>query len=181
MSPKQFCHLEKSLSGNKPILTCGGYRMKKIALATTVAVSMLLATSLQANQADKGKGIKACDQSPKMMRAAKKSCNMVDNLWKLDLTPKQTEQLLDILIKNHSEEPNIADAFTKEYFDKAKFSQIMKQKREARIDRQAAIISEAYPILTIEQREVFVESLNKNKKQCNTKGKQGDKGCNGRR
>lgn len=158
--------------------------MKKIAFtATMLAASMLLTTSLQANQAKMGKSYGACDQSPKTTcdgKKSKKSKNMVDNLWKLDLTPKQTEQLLDILIKHRQTQPSIADAFSQESFDKEKFVQIMQQKREANINRQAAIISEAYPILTIEQREAFVNSLNKNKKQCNTKGKQGDKGCNGR-
>jgi len=97
-------------------------------------------------------------------KKSKKSKSLVDNLWKLNLTPTQTQPLLDILTKYSSDQQQISDAFSQDSFDKEKFVQSMKQKREANIDRQADIISKAYAILTIEQREAFVDSLNKNKK-----------------
>jgi len=142
--------------------------MKKIAsIATMIAASMALAASLQANEGSKASNYNSCEQTPKSIysnKKRKKSKNLVDNLWKPNLTPTQTQQLLDILIKHSSDQQQISDAFSQESFDKEKFVQILKQKREVNLIRQADIISKAYAILTIEKREAFVDGLNKSKR-----------------
>gem|GEM_PF-3040119 len=154
--------------------------MKKITLtAAIIAASLLLTIPLQASEKSKGKYCNSYEQTSRSI--SKKSKNLVHNLWKLNLTPTQTQQLLDILTKYSYDQQQISDTFSQDSFDKEKFAQIMKQKKEAEIIRQANIISEFYEVLTIEQREVFITNLNKkSKKQYRTKGEQGDKGCNGR-
>jgi len=148
--------------------------VKKVTLtAAIIAASMLLTTPLQASERSKGKYYNSYEQTHRNI--SKKSKSLVDNLLKLNLTPTQTQQLLDILTKYSYNQQQISDAFSQDSFDKEKFIQIMKQKKDAEIIRQANIINDAYEILTSEQKEAFIASLNrKSKKQCSTRGKKND-------
>ncbi|WP_072680038.1 Spy/CpxP family protein refolding chaperone [Arcobacter sp. LA11] len=76
-------------------------------------------------------------------------------LKKLNLTPEQTKQIQTIkkdMMKNKIT-PDVA--FTKDGFNKAKFIEIMKQKRENMIESKAEMIDRVYKILTPKQKEQF--------------------------
>lgn len=162
--------------------------MKKLATAA-LATSLVLAASALAYDGKKGKS--QCYEKSKQCKSfsKKSSCtkakgnkgnSLINNLWTLDLTPQQSEQLLDIMIKHNKPKQSIADAFTQNSFDKKKYLKIMKQNREYKIQYQANVLSDAYSVLTDNQKKRYLNSLQSN--QCNlNKGKKGDKRCNGRR
>lgn len=76
-------------------------------------------------------------------------------LRQLNLTAEQTQQIRDIkkdLMKNRVT-PDVA--FTKNSFDKAKFIEIMKQKRDNKIEAKAEMMDRVYKVLTPKQKEQF--------------------------
>ena len=76
-------------------------------------------------------------------------------LSKLNLTAEQKTEIAKIkkeMIQNKVT-PDVA--FTKDGFDKAKFIEIMKQKRENMIESKAEMIDRVYKVLTPKQKEQF--------------------------
>ncbi len=76
-------------------------------------------------------------------------------LRQLNLTAEQTQQIRDIkqdLMKNRVT-PDVA--FTNNSFDKAKFIEIMRQKRDNKIEAKAEMIDRVYKVLTPSQKEQF--------------------------
>ena len=76
-------------------------------------------------------------------------------LRKLNLTADQQNQIREIkqdLMKKRVT-PNVA--FTSNSFDKAKFIEIMKQKRDNKIEAKAEMIDRVYKVLTPSQKEQF--------------------------
>lgn len=77
-------------------------------------------------------------------------------LRELNLSAEQTQQIVDIKkdMMNKKVTPDVA--FTKTGFDKAKFIEIMKQKRDNMIESKAEMIDRVYKVLTPKQKEQFV-------------------------
>ena len=76
-------------------------------------------------------------------------------LRQLNLTLDQKKQIRQIkqdLMKNVVT-PNVA--FTSNSFDKAKFIQIMKDKRDNKIEKKAEMMDKVYNVLTSKQKEQF--------------------------
>ncbi|MBU3015914.1 Spy/CpxP family protein refolding chaperone [Poseidonibacter lekithochrous] len=134
----------------------------KTKLLVATALTAVLSTGLYAScNGKKGmdNGNKSCTkQGGKHMM--KKNHNKgqkgpMSLLRQLNLTAEQTQQIRDIkkdLMKN-SITPNVA--FTKSSFDKAKFIELMKQKRDNRIESKAEMIDRVYKVLTPKQKEQF--------------------------
>ena len=165
---------------------------KKILVA--VAMTGLLGTSLFA----------ACNQSGMMQKGMKdskgqggqKSCKMMKKgdkrshkgplalLKKLNLSPEQVQQIQDIKsdIMKNKVTPDVA--FTKDGFDKTKFIEIMKQKRDNMLESKAEMIDRVYKVLTPKQKEQFkvLMDLKKEKRMAMMDKRMNfDKNCNGRR
>jgi Spy/CpxP family protein refolding chaperone len=105
-------------------------------------------------------------------------------LRQLNLTAEQTQQIRDIkkdLMKNNIT-PNVA--FTNKSFDKAKFIEIMKQKRDNKIESKAEMMDRVYKVLTPKQKEQFkvLMDLKKEKRMSMINNKMNsNKNCNYRR
>lgn len=105
-------------------------------------------------------------------------------LKQLNLTQDQKEQILAIkkdMMKNKIT-PDVA--FTKDSFDKAKFIEIMKQKRDNMIESKAEMMDRVYKILSPKQKEQFkvLMDLKKEKRIAMMEKRMSfDTNCNGRR
>lgn len=83
----------------------------------------------------------------------KSSHSPISMIKKLNLSDVQEKQIMQIkqdLMKNRVT-PDVA--FTKDGFDKAKFVEIMKQKRDNMLESKAEMIDKVYKILTPKQKE----------------------------
>ncbi len=100
------------------------------------------------------KGNKSCGMSKK---GSKGSRNSVMNIFKkLNLSPDQYMKMAQIrqeVFKKYATFTNVA--FTKDSFDKAKYIEIMKQKRDNMIESKAEMVEKSYALLTPEQKEQF--------------------------
>ncbi len=100
------------------------------------------------------KGNKSCGMSKK---GSKGSRNSVMNIFKkLNLSPDQYMKMAQIrqeVFKKYATFTNLA--FTKDSFDKAKYIEIMKQKRDNMIESKAEMVEKSYALLTPEQKEQF--------------------------
>jgi len=111
--------------------------------------------NMQGMQGMKGmKGNKSCGMSKK---GSKGSRNSVMNIFrKLNLSPDQYMKMAQIrqeVFKKYATFTNTA--FTKDSFDKAKYVEIMKQKRDNMIESKAEIVEKSYALLTPAQKEQF--------------------------
>ena len=169
--------------------------MKTTKILVAVAMTGLLSTGLYAacnKQEMMQKGMNNGDsckmqKSHKMMKKGNKKVNKgpMAILRQLNLSPEQKQQIFDIkkdMMKNKVT-PDVA--FTKTSFDKAKFIEIMKQKRDNMIESKAETMDRVYKILTPQQKEQFkvLMDLKKEKRMSRmmNKGMNFDKNCNGRR
>lgn len=100
------------------------------------------------------KGNKSCGMSKK---GSKGSRNSVMNIFKkLNLSPDQYMKMAQIrqeVFKKYATFTNVA--FTKDSFDKTKYIEIMKQKRDNMIESKAEMVEKSYALLTPEQKEQF--------------------------
>lgn len=143
--------------------------MKTTKVLVAVAMTGLLSTGLYAACNGQGqgmmqKGMKNGSQSSGMQgkqMMMKKGMHKRGHkgpmalLKKLNLTAEQQTQIQDIkkdMMKNRVT-PDVA--FTKDGFDKTKFIEIMKQKRDNMIESKAEMMDRVYKILTVKQKEQF--------------------------
>ncbi len=135
----------------------------KTKLLVATALTAVLSTGLYAacngqaqgmmkkgmNNGNQSCGMKA---GKHMMKGHKGPMSLVRQLG---LTVEQTQQIMQIrndLMKNRVT-PDVA--FTNNSFDKAKFIEIMKQKRDNKIESKAEMMDRVYKILTPQQKEQF--------------------------
>lgn len=98
-------------------------------------------------------------QNPmQMMRNMRKMHTkmMMNMLNKLNLSDTQKKEIQALQKKNMANMDKILDAFGKDSFDKDKFIQIMKSKRENMIKSRANMLDGIFKILDKKQREDFV-------------------------
>lgn len=148
--------------------------MKK-RLLTAVLLSGLISTASFANY-----GNNSCEykgeykKNHKQMKMKKfHQGGFMSYLYKLDLTSKQKEQIIEIRKEIRENRVSTSTAFSEKSFDKAKYIQLMKQKRENMIESKALMIEKVYEILNDKQKQELKAMMNK---RMNF-----DKNCNGRR
>ncbi|NVJ52343.1 MAG: hypothetical protein HWD90_01520 [Campylobacteraceae bacterium] len=155
--------------------------MKKRVLIS-IALAAVLATGVYA----KGNMDKSgCDykKSHKMMKKAHRGGFMYF-VYNLDLNDKQKNEIQEI--KKEMMEKRFAkkqSAFTATDFDKEKYIQLMKQKRENMIESKAQMIDKVYKVLNKDQKKQLKEMMDKRKERFYSMMKKRvnfDKNCNGR-
>lgn len=78
---------------------------------------------------------------------------MLAMFGELNLTKEQKTKIDEIVKESRKNEEFPCDAFSKDSFDKNKFSKIMKESQEKRFEKQADVIEQAYKILDAKQKE----------------------------
>ena len=137
----------------------------KTKLLVATALTAVLSTGLYAacNGQSQGmmkkgmdNGNKSCGKHMMMKKSHKKGQKgPMMLLRQLDLTADQRQQIRDIKqdLMKKAITPNVA--FTNNSFDKAKFIEIMKQKRDNKIESKAEMMDSVYKVLTPKQKEQF--------------------------
>lgn len=157
--------------------------------STKIAMVLILSAAVASGAYAKmeGKGSCSMNEGKKMMMKKhmhKKAHNSPMALLKeITLTPKQEEQILAIKKDMMKDKVTPDVAFSKEGFDKAKFMEIMKQKRENMLESKAEMIDKVYKVLTPKQKEQLftLMQLKKEKKEAYMNKRMSfDKNCNGR-
>ena len=170
--------------------------MKTTKLLAMVALTGALGTGLYAACGAQGQGMmqkgmkddSSCNMQGKKMMMEKGMHKKAEKgplalLRKLNLSDEQKAQIADIKKDIMSKKVTPSVAFTKDGFDKAKFIEIMKQKRENMIESKAEMIDRVFKVLTPKQKEQFVTLMElKKEKMKDMMGKRMnfDKNCNGR-
>jgi periplasmic protein CpxP/Spy len=176
-----YFYLILSLSNQKEI----NMKLKTTVLAA-LAMSALLATSMNAQMQEKGmqKEGKSCD----MKQAKMKGCDgqrggghaIMPLLHKLNLTDEQQKSVKAIMEENMKKQESVYSAFTEDNFDKSKYIKQMKNAQEDKINLQAQTIEKVYALLTPKQKSqlrVLMDLQDENMK----KGCDFDKNCDGGR
>ena len=111
-------------------------------------------------------------------------CMMIDNrMYKMDnqrggnfhlfrelnLTAEQETKLQQIISESRKNIKSEDEAFTKDGFDKAKYIQIMSEKRDNMLKSQAEIIEKSYAVLTAKQKEQFKVLMDLRKEKIDKK------------
>lgn len=152
---------------------------------TTLALSALLATSMNAQMQERGMGQKGmlCDaqKGSKMQGYSNQgSCGVMPLLHKLNLTDEQRTSIQTLMQETMKKKESRYSAFSEDGFDKSKYIKQMKNAKEERIKLQADMIEKVYALLTPKQKSqlrVLMDLKDEKMKQgCNF-----DKNCNGRR
>ena len=141
----------------------------KTKLLVATALTAVLSTGLYAacngqGQGMMNKGIKNGEQSCGMKNGKhmmmkkghmKGQKGPMTLLRQLNLTVDQKKQIRQIKqdLMKKTVTPNVA--FTSNSFDKAKFIQIMKDKRDNKIEKKAEMMEKVYNVLTSKQKEQF--------------------------
>ncbi len=117
---------------------------------SAVLTSGLFAMNGEMNKKDGDR--KGCDFKNSMMH--KKGEGHILGMFKsLNLTAEQQTKIEQIVADVRKNEKTPEDAFTKDGFDKAKYMEIMSEKRDNMLKSQAEIIEKSYVILTPKQKE----------------------------
>ena len=120
-----------------------------------IVLSTVLATGLFAMNADMNKKDgekKGCDFKKSMEH--KKSDGHILGMFKgLNLTAEQEAQIEKIVAESRKSIESPATAFSNDGFDKAKYVEIMSEKRDNMLKSQAEIIEKSYAVLTPKQKE----------------------------
>ncbi len=150
-------------------------------ILTGLFLSGILASGLFASSCDMSKkGEKAnCEkqscsmQKDKSHKMEHKGQNHFFGIFKeLNLTSEQENKIEQIIADSRKNIKTTDEAFTKDSFDKAKYLQIMNEKRDNMLKSQAEIMEKSYAILTAKQKEQLkvLMDLRKEKFEEKTKG-----------
>ena len=94
----------------------------------------------------------------------------------LNLTAEQKTKIEQIIDESRKNIKSENEAFTKDGFDKAKYVQIMSEKRDNMLKSQAEVIEKSYAILTAKQKEQFKVLMDLKKEKMNQKIEEKTKG-----
>ncbi|MBY0541047.1 MAG: Spy/CpxP family protein refolding chaperone [Arcobacteraceae bacterium] len=132
---------------------------RKNKVISGIVLSVILASGLfAATDMDKKGEDKRCDNKC-MMKDNR--MNKMDNqragnfhlFRELNLTAEQETKLEQIMQDSRKNIKSEDEAFSKDGFDKAKYIQIMSEKRDNMLKSQAEVIEKSYAILTTKQKE----------------------------
>jgi|GEM_PF-1870565 len=157
----------------------------KTKILTAIAITGLLTSAVYAQDV-MNNSFKDNKTQMKMMKKNhhKKDYGFKSILRQLNLTAEQKEKIFEIKKEMMKERQSVNVAFTKTSFDKEKFLEIMKQKRENMLESKAEMISKIYAVLTAEQKEqvkVLMDLKKEKRMAMLDKRMSFDKNCNGRR
>ena len=151
----------------------------KSKIISGLVLSVLLSSGLYANSDMNKRGDAKQGDSKCMMNDNKMNNQRGGNfhLFRgLNLTADQEtkiEQIMQDIRKNMKSED---EAFTKDGFDKAKYIQIMSEKRDNMLKSQAEVIEKSYAVLTAKQKEQFKVLMDLKKEKMNQKIEEKTKG-----
>ena len=132
---------------------------------STVLVSGLFASANY--DMAKGTNHKSCCPMEKDMH---KGENHVLKMFReLGLTAEQKIKIEQIIIDVKKSGKTADEAFTKDGFDKAKYIEIMNERRDNMIESEAEIIEKSYAILTAKQKEQLRILMDLRKERMNQK------------
>lgn len=154
--------------------------MKK---ATKIVLSLttlgVLATSAFAYQSENFKGCMEKKQHKMMqMKHHKKGGHIIGAIMQLDLNEEQRKQIFTILDESRKSIEKPSKAFTASEFDKEMFVKLVKEQKEAKIEKKAQTIEKIYALLNSDQKKNLKVLLDKQDQFRG--GKNFDKNCNGR-
>ena len=143
-------------------------------LISGLVLSALLASGLYANNCDmdkRGDKKENCGmmKNDKMHKMGNHKGGFVHFFKELNLTAEQETKLQQIVQDSRKNMKSEDEAFTKDGFDKAKYIQIMSEKRDNMLKSQAEIIEKSYAVLTAKQKEQFKVLMDLRKEKMNQK------------
>jgi Spy/CpxP family protein refolding chaperone len=163
---------------------------KKIVLSLAAAILLSTSAIASCQNSDMGKGYKEKSSSCNMMQKGssfKQHGSIMHMAMMLDLTDEQRVKIRDIIKSSYANMPKQSDAFTDNSFDKQKFIDISKEKREFKIKNKADTIEKIYALLDDSQKKDFKTMIDMRemmkynmKNKMMNKGSCNDKNCNGR-
>lgn len=126
--------------------------MKKI--VTSLALASVLVSGLYAQNGEFKKDRQNCEMKYKDgKKGSKHQGGIFGVFYELNLTAEQKTKIDEIIKDSMKNQETPMDAFGKDSFDKAKFTKIMKEKRDKHLEVKAEIIDKAYKILDAKQKE----------------------------
>jgi len=155
-------------------------KVTKIVLGvTTLGVLTTSAFAFSAGGCNKGcnKEYKQCHKMMKM-KHHKKTHGLIGAFMQLDLSKKQKEKIATIMYEARKSINKPTKAFTATEFNKAQFIKLVKEQKEAKIEKRAETIEKIYALLNSDQKKELKTLLDK--KAQFKGGKYFDKNCNGR-
>lgn len=88
---------------------------------------------------------------------------IVGTIMHMDLSKEQRMQVKKTIQQHRQNRVKACDAFSETEFDKKRFIELSKQKRDNRIVRKAELIESLYAILTPQQKKEFKQLLEQRK------------------
>ena len=153
---------------------------KKILLG--LGAALLASTLMAGNCGNK----QMCDGNNKGCATMQGTCHnkggFIPAVMSLDLSSEQETKIKEVMAKCCKDAPNPMDAFSETNFDKKKFVELSKKRKDAKIEHKAQMMSEVYALLTVEQKKALKAKLDQRGKKlpkmmcdakpksCDTKG-----------
>lgn len=141
-----------------------------------LVLSAILSSGLYAAPADMNKrgdvkqGDSKCMMNDNRMHEMNNQRGGIFHLFKgLNLTAEQETKIQQIMQDSRKNMKSEDEAFTKDGFDKAKYIEIMSEKRDNMLKSQAEVIEKSYAILTAKQKEQFKVLMDLKKEKMSKK------------
>lgn len=145
-----------------------------------LVLSVILSSGLYAATADmnkRGDGDSKCMMNDSRMHKMDNQRGGNFHLFRgLNLTAEQETKIQQIMQDSRKNMKSEDEAFTKDGFDKAKYIEIMSEKRDNMLKSHAEVIEKSYAILTAKQKEQFKVLMDLKKEKMNQKIKEKIKG-----
>ncbi len=128
-----------------------------LVLTSLLTGGLFAANSEMDKKDEKRKGEPTCMMEKESFHKGEKGQRGESHIFgifkELNLTAEQDEKIKKIVEDSRKNEKTPDDAFTKDGFDKAKYIQIMNEKRDNMLKSQAEVIEKSYAVLTSKQKE----------------------------
>jgi len=151
-------------------------KVTKIVLGVTT-LGVLTTSAFAFSAGGCNKEYKQCHKMMKM-KHHKKAHGLIGAFMQLDLSKKQKEKIATIMDEARKSINKPTKAFTATEFNKAQFIKLVKEQKEAKIEKRAETIEKTYALLNSDQKKELKTLLDK--KAQFKGGKYFDKNCNGR-
>lgn len=127
----------------------------KAKVLSGVILSAVLSTGLYAKQCENKEGYKHHKNSYHMKKHGFNNDKIFRVFKQLNLSDSQKQQIKTIIKDSKASRKKINEAFSNSSFDKDKFIQIMKEKKENALKAKADTIQKVYEVLNSKQKEQF--------------------------
>lgn len=140
-----------------------------LVLSVILASGLFAAGDMDKRGEEKRGDSKCMMKDDKMHKMDNQRGGMFHMFGELNLTSEQKTKLEQIMQDSRKNMKSEDEAFSKDGFDKAKYVQIMSEKRDNMLKSQAEIIEKSYAILTPKQKEQFKVLMDLRKEKMNQK------------